>query len=346
MELRNAVRLSLIALAFVLVFTFQGNALAQNVGIQAVGLARWHSTDVRQLSNLLVRAGGRTEVAYLPFEFTLDEEYDPNVNPLDDPPFVSARNLVMRTLPRISGTLTLTTQLYFHNSPTDDNYQVPFRWAAFERERDGVCPNNPPSARGFCNNTSLDRRFRQLYRTRCRRNARFLNELYAWAVRNGSVSKLGLVTIPDLEDNAPTLRQYQDTQRFITETYAEVGASTQYRRSLHEGNMSRPRGTPLERHGTTSIISELSSGDVYSNDGTDINITNEEFDRYLDAQRTALQMEYSVLFWRKAYNQPLQSSSEDARSTPPSERGTLRPLTNKEFGRAETAALQRVLQTR
>lgn len=326
-----------------LIAVMQAPAWAQRRGVQAVGLARWSRADIDQLASELVSAGGDLEVAYLPFEFTLNDPPKPVIwamgstpddpEPPEDPAFQRSRRLVRRVLKgNLKGTLTLTTFLYFHNRVTLDRYQTPFRWSAFAKENGR-----------FINNSVADVDFRKMYRDRCQRNATFLRSMREWAQANGHQGKLRFVTVPDLEDNVaegglvPSSKQFNDVKDFIANVYQSHGLKTQYRRSSDR----RTDGIPLERHGDFSVIRQLGGGDVYSNDGTAISIANQtEFNRFLSAARTGVQRGVTVLYWRQDYNGPRNSGKF------PYERGILQPLTNpSELSAAvELAALRRFLR--
>lgn len=316
--------------AWILAVT-QSPVFAKRRGVQAIGLSRWSQGDVGQLATELVAANRDSEVAYLPFEFTLNESAQ--TTPQKDPPFLRSWQLVQSVLSnqKFKGKLTLTTFLYFHNSNARDKYQSPFRWSAFATDSRG----------NFTQNTTADQQFRQMYKVRCERNARFLKSVQQWAQSNGHGNKLTLVTVPDLEDNIaeggqiPSSKQLNDVKNFIANVYNSVALTTLYRRSSDR----RTDGLPLEQHGAYSLIQGLPKGDVYSNDGTDISIANQtEFNRFLAASRTGVQRGVSILFWRQDYNGPRNSGK------PPYERGILRPLTNSTSGTAETQALRRFLK--
>lgn len=285
-------------LAFAIAATL-GTTTAQaqpNTGIQAVGLSRWSQADTRVLATELRSAGGNLEVAFLPFEFTLDlvPNGTPwNGAPWDDPAFVRVRELVVATLPRLNGKLTITTHLYFKHNMTRDSYQVSFRYQALKRNGN----------KGYVYNASEDKEFRKVYAERARRAAVSLREIYLWAVSQGLGSKIAFVTVPELEDMAKSVSEWENARRFVAENYAIYGVTTPFRRSVYI-NKAQPNGIPVEWHGGPEVFDSLTPGDTYSNDGTTIAITNESsFRKYLDKQMRSVQSKgISALFHRASYN--------------------------------------------
>ena len=306
-------------------------ASAQSVGVQAIGLEKFSAVDTDILAGQMATVRRPMELAVLPFEFRGSVFAGTQPVGFNDPVFTNSRRIATYVLENNPSTFTLSIHLYFAH-PGDS--RPLFRYTAFQRTTSGA----------FVNNSAADIAFRDEIRARAVRTAEFLNGLLAWANQRGIVSRLRLVTIPQLEDSA-TPTQWLDCQRFIRETYASRGAITLYRRSVHGGDRTRPPGYPYEKHGVTSVISNIAAGDTYSNDGADISYSNLptttsttiSHSAFCAASAVAVRSGKSTLYWRNSFNGP--------RGVQPYLRPVLTPFSNSTYGPTEQSALWIYLNT-
>jgi len=318
-------------LSFIMVVAAFESCTAHNVGVQAIGLELFSPQDTDILAGQLASVRRPMELAVLPFEFRGASFAGTQPIGFNDPVFTNSKRVSTYALENNPSSFTLSIHLYFAHG---GDGRPMFRYSAFQRNSTG----------GFINNAAQDISFREEIRARALRTAEFLNGLWAWANGKGIVSRLRLVTIPELEDSA-TPSQWIDCQRFIREVYATRGAITLFRRSVHGGDRSRPAGFYYEKHGQTSVIANIAAGDTYSNDGADIaysdlpttTSTTIKHSTFCSASAAAVRNGKSTLYWRNSFN--------GKRNVQPHLRGVLTPFTHTQYGAKEQTALWIYLNT-
>ncbi len=321
-------RIARIALCLPVLILAQGQiSRGQNVGVQAIGLEKFTAMDADILAGQLASVPRKTELAVLPFEFNGPSFAGTKAIGFDDPVFARTKRVATYTLANNPNRFTLTLHLYF--SHTGDRLP-PFRYSALRRTPSG----------GYQNNSGKDVAFREELSARALRTAAFLNDLWRWANNQGIVSRLRLVTVPELEDSA-SVSDWMFAERFVRETYLSVGAITEFRRSVHGGDRNRPNGFGVEKHGDVNAINSLASGDVYSNDGLDIDLsgvpsnstTKIAFPVFLQRAASATRQGRTVLYWKGSFN------GYGLRHISPHLRPALTPFTHPHYGAREQEAL-------
>lgn len=294
---------------------------AGRTGIGAVGLDAFAEEDVLQLAEILVAAEGDVEVAALAYSFRPGEA------------FSNFTLLVQETLPRIQARLTITTYLDDGPNRRDSRYRathVLFRpklaprafWATVLGE------NGARARKTF---------FTDWHAEVVDPYALWAWEITEWARLNDLRTKLNLIVVPVLEDDAPTADAYQ---ALLWPTIRRLdGLGIRYRRNPDGAYDSKQRVVspasdplPYELHTTQSpsdLAHDLRRNDVINNDGCFVlypgegdrnpNCPSISILRFRENQRSFTADGVHSLLWRKEFN-------GGPRPIPPRQRGELRPF--------------------
>jgi hypothetical protein len=239
-----------------------------------------------------IRAGGRLEVTALPHLFNRDR------------PYVTLDRFVKLVLP--SGRVNLTVTIYLGFRDWEAYPHNGFNWSLF-------------APRGGTESQRLAY-LRQIgWLARLDMHDDFQQQVGAWASARGLRDQIHFVLVPMLEDDAPNAATFRNLLDVIARYRAGHGIQRAYYRRSALKNYFRVDNLPLEVHGGT-LPGFLRSGDVWSNDGTEM-----AADAFIRQQRQALARGISCLWHRGEWNgcPPFNRPTD-----PPWVRLNLRPLTS------------------
>lgn len=307
-------------------------------GVAPVGLDGFAAEHVDMLAETLVKAGGDLEVAALAYSF----------NP--ENPFTNFTRLIQTTLPSLKGRLFLATYLDdgANRRRADRSTHLYFRPKLLPRQFWNVVTGREGARAKKDFLTDWGTKMVQPY-------YQWAQSILVWAESNGYASKLHLIIIPVLEDNAASAKDYEALLWPTIEMLE--GLPVRSRRNPNGDYDQRQRRVeskdgkrlPYEVHTNSKsfVDNYLRKDDVINNDGCFVlypgendqndncpSISIEQFRKnqkdYVNRQES-----HNSLLWRKEFN-------GGPRTVPPADRGPLTPFSDPQ----STLRLLRTLQAR